>query len=254
MSRPERARRRARRGREHQRHLQRLGSARPYENELRGARQGRVISRRDLVFGWRPRTRTIKQPFASTERLRGGGPILTTVLRPCSGSGPRHLGSLSAALRAYAAGPGASLSTQTRHLHSRPPLPSRAAIGTGGSLAGARVHGISRHRNGQYHGQSARDGQHQLGISRDDAGLENRCRLIPTVGSNPTLSARNHGNQQLSTARVPSPGRARAGCPCPNPARPPQPACNPLRGLRGGAHARLRRVEQRGLAGRPLRS
>ena len=68
------------------------------EYEPRGARHRARRSRRNLVFGWiRVGIRTMKQPFASAARLRGGGPILTTGIGPCSGSGHRHLGSSSAA-------------------------------------------------------------------------------------------------------------------------------------------------------------
>jgi hypothetical protein len=49
-------------------------------------------------------TRTMKQPFASTARLRGGGPILPTASKPWSCSGHRHLGSSLTASRESAIG------------------------------------------------------------------------------------------------------------------------------------------------------
>ena len=47
---------------------------------------------------------TMKQSFASTARLRGGGPILPTASKPWSCSGHRHLGSLLTASRESAIG------------------------------------------------------------------------------------------------------------------------------------------------------
>src|ERR1700757_2426497 len=49
-------------------------------------------------------TRTMKQSFASTARLRGGGPILPTASKPWSCSGHRHLGSSLTASRESAIG------------------------------------------------------------------------------------------------------------------------------------------------------
>jgi len=37
------------------------------------------------------KTRTMKQSLASAAKLRGGGPILATVITPCAWSGHRHL-------------------------------------------------------------------------------------------------------------------------------------------------------------------
>src|SRR4051812_12538257 len=39
-------------------------------------------SHRNLVFGWPLRARTMKQPFASSARLRGGGHILPSACWP----------------------------------------------------------------------------------------------------------------------------------------------------------------------------
>src|SRR6059058_5639057 len=49
-------------------------------------------------------TRTMKQSFPSTARLRGGGPILPTASKPWSCSGHRHLGSSLTASRESAIG------------------------------------------------------------------------------------------------------------------------------------------------------
>ena len=74
-------------------HLWRRGDE--YDDEPRGARPARKGLRRDLVFGWPLRGRTMKQSFASAARPRGGGPILLTAWQPWASAGCRHLGSSS---------------------------------------------------------------------------------------------------------------------------------------------------------------
>ena len=61
----------------------------------RGEPALRARVRRDLVFGWPLRGRTMKQSFASAARPRGGGPILLTAWQPWASAGCRHLGSSS---------------------------------------------------------------------------------------------------------------------------------------------------------------
>ena len=46
-----------------------------------------------LVFGGLVQTRTMMQPYASTARFRGGGPILWDGVGAMPASGHRHLGS-----------------------------------------------------------------------------------------------------------------------------------------------------------------
>ena len=73
-------------------------------NEPRGAHQcARSLAPRPCIRLDQREVRTMKQPCASGGRLRGGGPILTTALEPCSYAGCHHLGSSSAFHHAIAA-------------------------------------------------------------------------------------------------------------------------------------------------------
>jgi len=74
-------------------------------NDPRGARHwARSIAPRPCIRLDPCWIRTMKQSFASTARLRGGGPILPTASKPWSCSGHRHLGSSLTASRESAIG------------------------------------------------------------------------------------------------------------------------------------------------------
>jgi hypothetical protein len=74
-------------------------------------------------------TRTMKQPFASTARLRGGGPILQTASKPGFCSGHRHLGSSSTACRESATGRRTMCFRSSTTKPLRPPAATRRRPG-----------------------------------------------------------------------------------------------------------------------------
>src|SRR6516225_2392943 len=59
-------------------------------DDPRGARHRAPTSRRDLAFGGPLWIRTMKQPYASVAKLRGGEPILLGGMKAMVQPGPRH--------------------------------------------------------------------------------------------------------------------------------------------------------------------